>query len=284
MKKDLIKSIKIIIIGLLLSVGVSYVSSSTFWNNATGTAPSGNLKEVVNTSDHEQVKLGSLFIENGGSGKLSADELFVNHGSYFGSKVDIGKKFVGGVGGFGTPASTLDTDLSVTGKIGVNLDEAGLIPTAGIHVDGSMKLRPLKESSNPGIAYNAKICADELGTLMLCDAPFAISWNVTSVEQPGNAECYSDKKTMTVLPTAGEEPYTASWSFSAAGAEDPITVTGSGLTRTVTFWKNENTSYTATITVTVDDSSPDVDPFTTTYTQNVPKQPETLGGEALCPE
>jgi len=282
MKKELKQSLKIVTVALLLSVGISYVSSYNFWNNAGGVAPAGNVSEVINTSANEQTKEGTLFVENGGSGKISADALKVFGLTYLGAKLDIGKKFVGGIGGFGIPASTLNTNLSITGKLGVNLD--GLDPTAGVHADGTMRLRPLAASFYDGISYPATICADELGTLMLCDAPFGFSWNVGYIAQGGNLECYSDKKTITVVPTAGTEPYTATWTFSSPGAEDDIIVEGSGLSRTVTFWKNENTAYTTTVTVTLDDSSPTVDPITSNYTQSVPMQPESLGGGAACPE
>lgn len=283
MKKELLQTAKIVLVGLLLSVGVSYVSSFTFWNNAVGVAPSNNVDEVVNTSDNSQTKEGSLFIEDEGLGKVGADNLFVNTISYFGSKVDIGKKFVGG--GFGLPVSTPDTNLNITGKLNINLDGgAAFTPTEDVNVAGTIRMRQLAEDENPGISYNATICADSTGTLMLCDAPFGFTWNTTYIAQVGNGECYSTKKTITVVPTAGTEPYTASWSISAPGAENDPDMTGSGLTRNLTFWKNESTTYTATITVTLDDSSPTVDPITSIYTESVPVQPESLGGGSVCPE
>lgn len=284
MKKELLQTAKIVLVGLLLSVGVSYVSSSTFWNNAVGVAPSNNADEVINTSDNSQTKEGSLFIEDEGLGKVGADNLFVNTISYFGSKVDIGKKFIGG-GGFGLPVSTPDTNLNITGKLSVNLDGgAAFTPTEDVNVAGTIRMRPLAEDENPGISYNATICADSTGTLMLCDAPFGFTWNTTYIPQVGNGECYSTKKTIIVVPTAGTEPYIASWSVSAPGAENDPDMTGSGLARNLTFWKNESTTYTATITVTLDDSSPTVDPITSTYTESVPVQPESLGGGSVCPE
>lgn len=283
MKKELLQTAKIVLIGLLLSVAVSYVSSSTFWNNAVGVAPANNTGEVINTSGNSQTKEGSLFIENSGFGKVGADSLRVNTVSYFGSKVDIGKKFVGV--GLGIPVSTPDTNLNITGKLNVNQDGVGAFDTTeDVNVVGTVRLRPLAQDENPGISYNATICADSTGALILCDAPFGFTWSSTPITQAGNGECYSAKKTITVVPTAGTEPYTASWSISAPGAEDAPDMVGTGVTRTLTFWKNESTTYTATITVTLDDSSPTVDPITSTYTESVPVQPVSLGGGSVCPE
>lgn len=169
MKREIIKTAKVVIIGVILSFGVSYVFSGSYWNNAGSNPIGGNVKEVVNMFDSLQTKTGSLNLSNGvGTAKLSADLLTIKEESYFGAKVDIGKRFVVG-GGFGLPESTLDTDLRVTGKMGVNLDEVGLVPTTAVEADGTMKLRPLAQENNAGIVYDAKICADTLGTLMLCD-------------------------------------------------------------------------------------------------------------------
>lgn len=283
MKREIIKTAKVVIIGVVLSFGVSYVFSGSYWNNAGSNPTGGNVKEVVNIFDSLQTKTGSLNLSNGaGTAKLSADTLEIRNPSYLGAKVDIGKRFVVG-GGFGLPESTLDTDLRVTGKIGVNLDEVGLEPTTTIDADGTMKLRPLSQANNAGIIYDAKICADTLGTLMLCDSAFNFSWDVEYVPAIGMSDCTYEKLSLTVVPSAGLSPYNATWSVSAPDAVDGPNMTGSGLSRTVTLFKNDASSYTATVTVDLDDSDPDIAEITKYYIEVVQEKPDGIDGE-MCPD
>lgn len=286
MKQEIIKTAKIVAIGILLSFGVSYVFSGSYWQNAGENPTGGNVKEIVNVLNTEQTKTGTLKLTNGaGTAKLSADMLEGYELAYFGSKVDIGKRFFGGGGGgegLGIPESTLNTNLFITGKLAVNLDAAGIAPTAAVHADGTMRIRPLALEYNEGITYNAGICADALGTLILCDSAFTFSWNTTYIDV-GMNECDFDQETLSVVPTGGLEPYTATWTVTAPGAIYEPNVTGSGLSRTITYYKNDTTSYETTISVTLEDSDDDVPPVTKSYVQTVPVQPESVDGSS-CTE
>jgi len=55
MKKDFINLIKIIVLGLVLSVGVAYILA---WTGPTGIATSNNIDKPINTSTSNQKKGG----------------------------------------------------------------------------------------------------------------------------------------------------------------------------------------------------------------------------------
>lgn len=61
MKKELLQSIKIIVLGLILGLGVSFVSA---WTGPTTGAPGGNVNPPLNVGESAQTKGGSLIISN----------------------------------------------------------------------------------------------------------------------------------------------------------------------------------------------------------------------------
>lgn len=218
MKHDIIQTAKIVLIGAIFSVGVSYVFSG-YWENAGAIPEGGNTSEVVTLLDGEQHREGSFLLDtDADNAKLSTDVLTVNTISYFGSKVDIGKKFVGGVGGgeggFGVPASTLDTDLSVTGDIGVNI--GGLEPGASLHVNGDVKIRPLGAEVT---GEKATVCADTDGTLILCPPePELVGivsgptvTNQEHIPQGGGTDNCTADVSFSASATGGDWPYSYSW-------------------------------------------------------------------------
>ena len=70
MKKDFLQSIKVLILGLFLSVGVSYISAATngtgtgTWTSPSTGAPSGNVYGPLNIGPSAQTKTGQLSISN----------------------------------------------------------------------------------------------------------------------------------------------------------------------------------------------------------------------------
>jgi len=60
MKKIIINNLKVLVIALILSVGVSYVSAA--WNNPTSNPAGGNVATPINVSSVNQVKNGDLVV------------------------------------------------------------------------------------------------------------------------------------------------------------------------------------------------------------------------------
>ncbi len=63
MKKQFLQSAKVIILGLILTVGASYAMAT--WTNPLSTAPSGNVYVPINVNPAGQFKLGGLAIVTG---------------------------------------------------------------------------------------------------------------------------------------------------------------------------------------------------------------------------
>ncbi len=83
-KSELLKSVKVIILGLVLSVGVAYVSAAT-WTPPPATAPGGNVDGPLNVGTSYQKKSGNLDIGNfsastSGSGLLRTERGFLSGG------------------------------------------------------------------------------------------------------------------------------------------------------------------------------------------------------------
>jgi hypothetical protein len=62
MKQQILKSIKIVLLALIISVGVSYVSAN--WQGPTDVPPKDNTAEPINVTDNLQTKTGSLTVGN----------------------------------------------------------------------------------------------------------------------------------------------------------------------------------------------------------------------------
>ncbi|MFZ2072099.1 MAG: hypothetical protein WA101_01310 [Minisyncoccia bacterium] len=105
-KNDILKSIKVIVLGLVLGLGISYVyatvgntqSVSSNWAIPSGTPPAGNVVGPIDMSNKEQAKGGTpitgslLNIE----GTLSSDSLAVFGNSVVGG--DLKASQLSGVG------------------------------------------------------------------------------------------------------------------------------------------------------------------------------------------
>ena len=166
MKKDILKSIKILTLALVIGVGTSLVFGE--WVEPTGTLLSGfNATAPVNESSSVQTKAGSLnLINDADDGKIFADILAIFGTSYFAGNVDVGNS--------GAPFFTPDRDLFVTGKVGINLDAVANptpSPTATIDVNGQSRFSNLRQLDNPDADYPAPVCITLSGTLILCPQP-----------------------------------------------------------------------------------------------------------------
>src|SRR3989304_1131341 len=98
MKKDFLQTIKIIILGLLLSTGISYAAS--IWGSPTANFPVGNKSTPINTSSSPQgigqPFLGSLLHINGNKilGNLRSNGLAIFGNATIGSDLTV-KNFIG---------------------------------------------------------------------------------------------------------------------------------------------------------------------------------------------
>ncbi|MBP6911878.1 MAG: hypothetical protein KBB88_01605 [Candidatus Pacebacteria bacterium] len=155
-KKDIIQSTKIIILATMIAMGTSYALGTDWYEPGLLT----NSPEVVN--------LGTAYQEKAGA--FSANGLSSWADGYFFSDLKVG----------GTGASDADANLKVSGKVGINLDEYGAteVPTATLDVNGSVRARSLSLTENPGTTYDAQVCADADGKLIICP--------VAEVPDPGD--------------------------------------------------------------------------------------------------
>ena len=72
-----LKSLKIIVLALVLSIGISYVSA---WTAPTATPPGGNVAAPLNTGDNVQYKTGTLVL-NDNSTNPFINGLIVRYGN-----------------------------------------------------------------------------------------------------------------------------------------------------------------------------------------------------------
>ena len=62
MKQQITQSVKIIVLGLIVAVGASYVSAAGTWTSAPANPPAGNVESPLNVSNLAQSKLGGLYL------------------------------------------------------------------------------------------------------------------------------------------------------------------------------------------------------------------------------
>lgn len=150
MKKDIFKNLRLIAFGIVIALGASYVSAA--WINPDSNPPFDNISPVnnipINTGTFDQIKTGNL----------SVDTFNVAGPVQFNQHV-----FVGGA---------IQGDLTSTSTVAF-----GASDTVDVEISGGVRAQQYAQSGTLVNALNKKVCADEAGTLVLCD---------TVVVPPGN--------------------------------------------------------------------------------------------------
>lgn len=169
MQKETYNAIRTLLIALVIGVGVSFVSAEV-WTEPGCTLPDCNVAAPIHTGTSTQTKAGSInFISDDGSGEIRTDILSVFGTSYFAGDVKVGDP--------SSAPPTLSTNLLITGRLGVNLDEGvgALMPTpspsAELDVKGDLRFSELSQLDNPDAPYPAPVCVNDNGTLELCAYP-----------------------------------------------------------------------------------------------------------------
>jgi len=210
-KKEIIKSIKILALALMIGVGTTFAIGA--WSEATTTPAGENTDSPIQTSTSIQSKSGNLKIQNDiGTGAVSTDILSVFGTSYFGDDVLVGDAE------FDTPS----VDAHVTGKVGVNRDSdfAVELPAVELHVEGTARFSDLSSVENVGLTYPAGLCVTTDGSLTVCPVA-AIPVVTPSISAPTVTNqvhqsltdgdlCDADVS-LTGTATSGSSPYTYSW-------------------------------------------------------------------------
>ncbi len=131
MKKEFLQTLKIIVLGLVVSVGMSVVYATGVWNPAPSPAPTGNTATPVHVGDENQTKLGNLCVWF--SGVCPA--------------VGSGNVFIS------------DTLFSYLGET-----------IQDVLVGTHLSVASLSKINNPSYTgtWPAKVCADKNGQLTLC--------------------------------------------------------------------------------------------------------------------
>lgn len=219
MQKETYNAIRTLLIALVIGVGVSFVSAEV-WTEPGCTLPDCNVAAPIHTGTSMQIKKGSAnFISDDGSGSIIADILSVFGTSYFAGDVAVGSPSAI----FGTP----NTNLLITGKLGINLDATGAVtpaPTAEVDVNGTVRFSHLAQINNEDAPYPAPVCVTNSGDLELCAFPaslFGVIFNPSVTNQylywdgiEHNADdnnCSADVS-VTANVTGGVDPISYSWS------------------------------------------------------------------------
>ncbi len=151
MKKDFIKTAKIIILGLVLSLGVSFISAS--WSSPVQSPTGSNTNPPIDEGAVSQVKNGGLGLDN----------LLVGPDN-IGIYGDL-------IAGSSNLTSTLTVD-SVNERVGIGVAS----PTTALDVYGSIKSSALSSPSQvfvkggggPPPPALVQICADLSGKIQRC--------------------------------------------------------------------------------------------------------------------
>ena len=177
MKKDLLQASKVLLLGLILSAGISFADG--IWAEPECAPPDCNTWRPVDISPEPQWKSGDLYVmgeaffdEEAGDlgavdGMLYTERFFASGPSVFSGSVDVGLE------------DYPNNWLRVTGKLGVNLDSpdggVGRVPfydaaipatqpTKELDVNGDARIRNLSG------ATSGSLCAGTDGTLTRCEA------------------------------------------------------------------------------------------------------------------
>jgi len=170
MKKELTQSIKVLAISLIIGAA-TFVAYGETWvepgcDPLVDPAPC-NTTTPINGRVGFQTKSGSLnFIKDTGDGAIITDILSIFGTSYFAGDVQVGNLDA-------SPATT-SSNLNITGKLGINLDEGvAVTPAASVALDlqGTARFSDLSQNENPDATYPAPVCITESGKLYLCPGP-----------------------------------------------------------------------------------------------------------------
>jgi hypothetical protein len=144
-KKSVLNSIKIIVLGLILSGGISYMQT------AIAAFPAGNPPAFINVSSTAQVKTGPL-----GIGALIGWQATPKAADLYGDVKIVGS------------SSPTARDLYVSGKTGIGIAS----PVEALEVNGNIRLGAFDYSySSTAQNQNAnpnRLCADTSGKIVLC--------------------------------------------------------------------------------------------------------------------
>ncbi len=233
MKKETYNAIRTLLIALTIGVGVSFVSAEV-WTEPGCTLPDCNVAAPINTGTSMQIKKGSAnFISNDGNGEIRTDILSVFGTSYFADDVKVGDP--------NSPYFKPDTNLYVTGKLGINLDATAIVtplPTAEVDINGTVRFSQLAEINNEDAPYPAPVCVSNAGDLELCAYPaplFGVIFSPSITNQllyldgiENNADDYNCSADVSVSGnvTGGVAPIIYSWSVRYNGGAPLALING----------------------------------------------------------
>jgi hypothetical protein len=152
MKKTKFDNLKIVLVGILLVVGMSYVSA---WAGPSVSSPDGNPFPPLHTGASPQTKIGSLGIGNMFSAFANAS---------FNQDVTFKGKLYGG-----TPIAP--STLKVGDKSNNRLVDMN-IPAGEVNATGSIKVTSLAGGKGDAGNGKSKLCVDlSNGNVVFCDVP-----------------------------------------------------------------------------------------------------------------
>jgi hypothetical protein len=166
MKKNFIQGSKIVVLGMLLSVGLSYViaSTSTWSNPPSGTPPYTNVAAPISEGSADQNKTGGLAIGTKPSGYSSFPR--TNYMLDIAGKAFANHLFADDMG-LGTPPSGQST-FPLTGTM---LEADGVVSTTGLAVfGGAHSTSGITDDKLATGGADQPVCKDSTGKLKLCAA------------------------------------------------------------------------------------------------------------------
>ncbi len=179
MKKELITSLRTLVVALVIGVGTFLVGA---WSEPTGSAPEDNTQAPLNESTTTQTKTGILNVDNEADTATTSTDIL----SVFGLNVLSETVYVGD-----DELGTGNVDVHVTGNVGVNLDGDYIpsdIPQTEVHVEGTARISSLDSSTNPYATYSSALCIGTDAKLVLCDPGSAAvgtpSWHTLGIVSP----------------------------------------------------------------------------------------------------
>jgi hypothetical protein len=228
MKKDIVQTAKIIFLGAILSLGISFVSAEP-WATPAGSPPGSNLGQVLNVMSASQSKDGAFAVgydvgDEDDDGDYDSDDVDLATGTGVGYKLDVNGAAItqglisqGPIISYGSIfAGVLPLDSSVNVLVGGSVGIGTTNPQESLHIastGGTIRARGLSAEENAGVSYNAALCADENGTIILCDGPFSASITIDSQTTTTLVPYCLDKKDFSVTVANGIPPYTYDWEF-----------------------------------------------------------------------